>query len=319
MLRSITTIIFLFAFMCSFSQSSQMTKKERKRLLKECQKKGDTYITLDDKQIDFKTFINLPDSITNITPFESLDKDSIDTSKQIHINAVTTQYLDSIHIANRKGIIRGYRVNEINTFFYKNNPLILYGNRRITRDEYYELDEADVAFVNFYLSDFVKEYYGTEAKHGIVFVCPRAKKSSIKYTDALPLPANGRNYMDDFGRVWGGWLTDNNGMDISHRYIQTKMQEYNDSIAFGTHAVVVVSCIVHTDGTIEPNIIENIYDANEQALLQKDKLIQFSKEIITSMPKWEPAFEMLYERYLNDAVMSYREKSVSLSVRFKKE
>ena len=294
-------------------QVSSKTVRERKKLVKTYSSKQNPIITLDSKTISLEDFLRLPDdTIAGIVPYKTGEPPLFEGAV---IDIKTHHYFDSIHVAYRVSGIQRYREHEMETFFGNDEPLILFGARQISRNEFIHLPEDTVAFVNFYFSDFVKDYYGPKAKHGLVYVCPRAARSTIIYNDALPLPANGRNYMDSFSTVFGGTYDDPSNITVS-RMIQNKLSQYKALIDKDVKATVYVSCIIHTDGRIEPNIIERFDNATDEAMQQRDMLIHISKEIINSLPSWEPAHEILYNRYTQINVTGIREVSVTLPVKF---
>lgn len=295
-------------------QISPKIVRERKKLIKNHSYKQNPIIKLDSKTITIEEFLRLPDdTIAGIAPYYRTEESPLPEEAVIAVQ--THHYLDSIHVAYRVSGIQRYREHEMETFYGNDEPLILFGERQISRNEFIHLPEETVAFVNFYFSDFVKDYYGPKANYGLVYVCPRAARSTITYNDALPLPANGRNYMDSFSTVFGGTYDDPSNITVS-RMIQDKLSQYKELIDKEVKATVYVSCIIHTDGTIEPIIIERFDNATEEAIQQRDMLIGISKEIIHSLPRWEPVNEILYNRYTQSYVTGIREASVTLPVKF---
>ena len=311
-LAILLTLLLGTSVIC-MGQVSSKTVRERKKLVKNYSPKQVPTITLDSKTISLEDFLRLPDdTIAGIVPYKTGEHPLFEETV---IDIKTHHYFDSIHVVYRVSGIQRYREHEMETFFGNDEPLILFGERQINRNEFIHLPEDTVAFVNFYFSDFVKDYYGPKAKHGLVYVCPRAARSTIIYNDALPLPANGRNYMDSFSTIFGGTYDDPSNITVS-RMIQDKLSQYKALIDKDVKATVYVSCIIHTDGRIEPNIIERFDNATDEAMQQRDMLINISKEIITSLPLWEPANEVLYNRYIQSFVSGQREISVTLPVRF---
>ena len=311
-LAILLTLLLGTSAICMGQVSSKIVR-ERKKLVKNYSPKQVPTITLDSRTISLEDFLRLPDdTIAGIVPYKTGEHPLFEETV---IDIKTHHYFDSIHVVYRVSGIQRYREHEMETFFGNDEPLILFGERQISRNEFIHLPEDTVAFVNFYFSDFVKDYYGPKAKHGLVYVCPRAARSTIIYNDALPLPANGRNYMDSFSTVFGGTYDDPSNITVS-RMIQNKLSQYKALIDKDVKATVYVSCIIHTDGRIEPNIIERFDNATDEAMKQRDMLINISKEIITSLPLWEPANEVLYNRYTQSFVSGQREVSVTLPVRF---
>lgn len=304
-------------FLCispySKAQTTKKVRKERKQLVKKYLSAGNQSIFFDGKPISVEDFYNIPqENIAGIDPYSSNDDDKSGKCESLRI--FSTNHRDSVCIANRRGRIKSYRQKEMGCFYGSNEPLIMFGDRKINREEYYELAEDKVAFVNFYFSDFAKSYYGPEAKYGLVYVCPRTTKSSIVYDDGLPLPANGRNYIDDFSTLFGN-VFDSSVRVQNTREINRKLNENQELKAIGCKATITVSCIVHTDGSIEPKIIENFCDYNEAADNNKDRLFAIVKDAISSLPNVDPVIEILYNKHLKDNVTGTREASFSVTVK----
>lgn len=311
-LTLLLTLLLGTSAICMGQVSSKIVR-ERKKLVKNYSPKQVPTITLDSRTISLEDFLRLPDdTIAGIVPYKTGEHPLFEETV---IDIKTHHYFDSIHVVYRVSGIQRYREHEMETFFGNDEPLILFGERQISRNEFIHLPEDTVAFVNFYFSDFVKDYYGPKAKYGLVYVCPRASRSKIKYNDSFPLPANGRNYIDSFSTIFGGTYDDPSNITVS-RMIQDKLSQYKALINKDVKATVYVSCIIHTDGRIEPNIIERFDNATDEAMQQRDMLIHISKEIINSLPSWEPAHEILYNRYTQINVTGIREISVTLPVRF---
>lgn len=306
---------FLFLYISPYSkaQITNKIKRERKQLIRKQLPADNQLIFMDNVPISIEKFLNIPqDSIANIYPYR--DDKNVNSNKYESIHIFTHHYTDSVSIANRKGLIASYRENEMQCFYGNNEPLILFGDRKISRNEYYELAEDTVAFVNFYFSDFVKSYYGPEAKYGLVYVCPRAVKSSIVYDDGLPLPANGRNYVDDFSSLFGN-MYDTSVRVRNARYVAQKLREDQELKESGCKARITVSCVVHTDGSIEPKIIEDISNYNDAAIKNMDRIIRIAKEAIATLPNVEPALESLHNKHLNKNVHGTREASLSITTK----
>lgn len=104
---------------------------------------------MDSKTIAIEEFLRLPDdSIAGIAPYyrteESHFSEEAVTAVQTHL------YLYSIHMVYRVSSIQRYREHEMETFFGNDEPLILFDERQISRNEYIHLPDDTVAFVNYF-------------------------------------------------------------------------------------------------------------------------------------------------------------------------
>lgn len=272
-------------------------------------------------ELSVEDFLNLTDSIAWFA-YEKPGDPALSDYREKATNGIlevrTGHYNDSVRQTTRRTYLTQYRKNEMECFFGKGSPLILFGNQEISRETYETLPEDTVAFVNFYLNDFVKDFYAPQGKQGIVYVCPRKQRSKIKYMENLPLPANGRNYMDGFPTTTYGTFRDG-GYNSHFGYINTKKKEYLDEIDKGMNATVITSCVIHTDGIIEPILTERIDSERELTREQKEKLIRIANEIIRSMPPWEPGQELLYDKSIHKYVGGTREVSRSISICLRRE
>lgn len=315
-------MLFIFGFSISaFSQVSMKQKRERKKMIRECSKSKNPYIRLDQlKELSVDEFLNYSDSIYQIIRVKGTDTITNSQNQNVVVDGailvITPQYHDMRNFESRKASIRDYRVNEIKTFFGREAPLILMGDREITREEYYELSEDTVAFVNFYMTDFVKKYYAPKGSRGIVYVCPRNTRSHIKYIPTLDLPANGRNYINDFYReIFPCFMGHNK---ISHVfYTNEKVKEYKEKIGNDIKAIVCISCVVRPNGTIEPILVEDIETRQELTDVQLGTIISISEEIIRTMPRWEmPGGGVIYNKGNRVYLEDIREHSISIPICF---
>lgn len=309
----------LGSFMPSFAQPTPRQRRERMKIVKRVSKIRNPFIRLNDnKEISVEEFINLSDSIWGIFPYQNdseLAHQWGEKGKNGMINVTTVQYQDSLAIAYRKEEIKLYRENEMECFFGKDEPLILFGDREISRQEYCELPEDTVAFVNFYMTKFVREHYAPNGANGIVYVCPRNTRSKIKYTRNIDYPANGRNYQRSLMYPTpsfrdGGWYS-------YIPYIHEKVKEYRTSIDKAIKATVIISCVIRPNGSIDPILVERIDTQQELTTEQQDTLVEISEQIIRSMPKWDnPGLELLYDKRTKEYIADEREYAVSIPVAF---
>lgn len=311
-------LFFCSLFICSntLAQVPQKVIRERKEIVRKLSK-NNPIIRINEKECtDVNEFIFCPDSFSSVIFLKPSKMDRDDHAPKLIV--MTKSYALRKDSLDRQYGIREHRIKEMNFFFGSDEPLILYGDKKITRKEFYNLPENEVAFVNYYVSDFVKSYYASiGAKNGIVYVCPRQIPSTIRYHWQLPMPANGRNYL--LKEVGNEPFYDKHDGSVSQGlYIGKMVPLYYNAIEDETKATVVVSCKVDTEGKISPLFVERISYCNAAGLRQKDKLIDIALEIINSMPAWSPGFDWLFDPTINDYVSCLRESSISLEIPFRK-
>jgi hypothetical protein len=304
------------------AQPTAKQKRERMKIVKRISKKKKPLILLNEKkELSVKEYVNLSDSISILVLHKNGSSGAAyygEKGTDGVISIRTQQYQDSLDSYYRRNAIVAYRQNEMDCFFGNEEPLILFGEHEISRKAFYELPEDSVAFVNFYLTDFVKEYYAPHGKKGIVYVCPRKKSSGIKYTESFPLPANGRNYLYDFGYSWTSFEATGDSISCGE-YIQVALKAYEDEIDKSIQATVVVSCVIHTDGTIKPFLVERIETKQALAKELQEKLVRISEEVIRSMPAWQPGYGTLHDIRNNRDIIDEREAYRPISVHFGKK
>ena len=321
-MKNFFILLFLLGFsICSFSQIPSKQRRERKKMIRECSRSRNPYIRLDRfKTLSIDEFLNYSDSIYRITKIKGVDTITNHQDKRIVVDGAllvtTQQYHDAMELESRKGGIQDYRANEMRTFFGSEDPLILFGDREITRQEYCELPEDTVAFVNFYMTDFVKRHYAPEGSKGIVYVCPRNTRSKIKYIPTIDMPANGRNYIDVFYKEIFPCFTGGDG--FSHLpYIREKTKEYKEKMDNDIKAIVYISCVVRPNGTIDPILIEDIKTQQELTDDLTASIINASEDIIRTMPRWEmPGGGVVYEKESRTLFDDPREYSITIPIAF---
>lgn len=310
----------------TFAQTSRQVRKERMKALRKCKtKKSQTpVIRLNFKKLlTVEEFLNYPEKL-QISVHDKKEIDSVLLAQGVlpwdtDMDVKTQHYEDSVAQNGRLLAIRDYRHNELTCFFGREEPLILFGNQEISRKAFEELPEDTVAFVNFYLTDFVRDYYAPRGRHGVVYVCPRKIRSQLMYTRDLPLPASGRNYIEHFGVEWGGIPTTEGGWFSMFPYINEKLKEYQDEIDKGIHATVATSCIIHTDGTVEPFFVERIDTNSELTREQMEKLTKIAADVLRSLPPMMSGGGLLYNRRTHEYIWDSREVSRSIPISFHKD
>lgn len=311
----------LIVFIClaiipkeSYSQVSKKQIRERKHLLKTLSSKRDSAIIMDEtKFLSPEQFLALSeDSISSMLHL----KDTNASGKKDYIEVTTVHYVDSINIAHRKSEIKDYRKNEVFCFFGNQEPQIWFGDKSISVKEFLDLPEDTVAFVNFYFSDFVKEYYPSKNKNGIIYVQPRATRSHIKYTKYLTMPANGRNYRYSFGEALLPEFEKGSGTSTRF-YLAEKVKEKVGKYDEGLGVSLYVSCVISGDKSIKPILVERVESPNKLEKEQLDNMISLAYEIIHEMPQWhESGLGILYNKLDNQYYYDEREFSVSLEFHF---
>ena len=325
MKTNIKDIIILFSLFCcaatSYSQVTAKQRRERMKMIRECSQSKNPYIRLDRfKTMTVDEFLNFPERINHITKIRGVDTLMNHLDERVVVDGAllveTQQYHDEKELSSRKSSISDYRANEMRTFFGSEDPLILMGDRNITRKEYCELPEDTVAFVNFYMTDFVKRHYAPEGNKGIVYVCPRNTRSKIKYIPTIDMPANGRNYIDDFYKEIFPCFTGGDG--FSHLpYIRERAKKYKEKMNNDIKAIVYISCVVRPNGTIDPILIEDIKTQQELTDDQTASIISASEDIIRTMPRWEmPGGGVVYEKESRTCFDDPREYSITIPIAF---
>lgn len=314
-------VLYVLGFSYHLSaQPISIQRRERMKIVKRISRTRNPYIRLNDNtKISVEEFLNMSDSIQWLRSYKSgSERAALWGEKGVNgvIDLRTVQYNDSLEMLCRINSIRDYRRNEMNCFFGNKQPLILFGDREISRKDFCELPEDTVAFINFFLTDFVKEYYAPKGSWGIVYVCPRNTRSQIKYIPSMDLPANGRNYIDDFYKKMFPYFT--GGDEYSHMsYIHEIMKGYKEKIGKKINATVYISCVVRPNGTIDPILVEDIQTQQELTDVQLETIISISEDIIRTMPRWEmPGRGIVYDKKNNVYYEDIREYSISIPIGF---
>ena len=315
-------LFLLFGYsLSSFTQISAKQKRERKKMIRECSQSKNPYIKLDQfRVLSVDEFLNYSDSIYEIIQVKGTTSITNHQNKNIAVDGAllvfTPQYHDRMDLESRKSSIQEYRLNEIRTFFGEDSPLILMGDREISRKEYCELPEDTVAFVNFYMTNFVRRNYAPRGKNGIVYVCPRNTRSPIRYNPGMTLPANGRNYINDFYKDMFPCFT--GGNKLSHLSdIHEKAKEYSGQVGKDVKATVIISCVVRPNGTIDPILVEEVQSQQQLTDAQTESLVKAAEEIIRTMPRWEIAGGgVIYDKRNKEFIADQREYSVSIPITF---
>ena len=87
----------------------------------------------------------------------------------------------------------------------------------------------------------------------------------------------------------------------------------------GTDATIILSCVVYTDGRIEPFLVEGIETKQDLSPQQKDSLITASENLIRSMPLWEdPGWGDIYDYGKKEHLVDIREFAISIPIHWKK-
>ncbi len=223
----------------------------------------------------------------------------------------TQDYRDSFLLDNRIKHLRNFRENELQAFFGYRSPKIMTDKESLTIEEFLNLPEEDVAFINYYPSDLVRRYYGVEAENGIVYICKREKKSSINYSCLTGMPANGRNYIQNPLEIAPSI---NGGDNLAvFSYVQKKTDECA-LISKDLSAEVTFGCTIHLDGTVEPFIVECIKCDNKTNEEQLDLAIHAIQEIIKTIPHMDLGDYVLDEDYKNQVIIDFREKYLRIPV-----
>lgn len=287
------SLAFITTIQC-YAQPSSKEIRERKKILKKTFANGQPEILLNGKEkISVEEFLNLSEELDCIVPLTA-------TSYSGPVLVVDTKaFTEEEKMRHRKTQIKNYRQNEMQCFFGSKAPLIYFGDSIISKEQYYLLDEDTVAFVNFYPTDFVKQYYAEQGgENGIVYVCPHEMCLSLPYsTHNLPIPIGDRNYSHPAGPNGDPcYNIDNRRGEDEYSYIRKALSKYKGEIPANTKATIVIACVVDTHGHIKPVLIEDFRDANELGITHMNRLIDICKEVILTMPEWEPTCGNIYDR-----------------------
>lgn len=305
----------MFVFAIAFSQELDIEMQKRKDALNTFSKRKKPLILINEKNVvSLDEYLSYHDKFVDYN-FIKNKKYAISLygkkAKNGVLRVYTHAYDDSLYSPMRDYVVKEFRKKEKNCFFGKSNPLILFGDKEISRQEYYDMPEDTVAFVNFYVTDFVKNFYGTKAKNGIVYMCPR-KEHSTWERYWLSLPMGDRNYLYDENRRIV--FSEHDG--LPDRYIKEKIKGYQGRYDKTDGAELTISCLIEADGTISPLFIENIEAKKELTNDEQAAYINIATEIINNMPKWYDVGILVYDRDKCGLYEEIRETSVSLYFKF---
>jgi len=306
-------IFMVLAFLLSsecFAQPSSKVIRERKKMVKKTFGNSPVHIILNGKRkMSLEEFLNFSEETESVFACNTTEENTPS------IGVYTKAFMVEERMRQRKNAIRIYRENEMSCFFGDKSPLIYFGEKIITKIEYYNLDEDTVAFVNFYPTDFVRQYYSAKGgENGVVYVCPRERRLELPYSSHhLPIPVGGRNYY--YTTQYGSPTFNlNNRSENEHSYIKRALVKYKDAIMPKTKAVIVLGCVVSTTGKIQPILIEDVRKTNDLGVEQMGKLIEISKEIILSMPEWVPPVANVYDNEDRLNIAYYTETYVQIPI-----
>lgn len=305
------SIVFLSMAQCN-AQPSSKEIRERKKILKKTFVNSQPDIILNGKQkLSVGEFLNLSEELECIIPISA----SLYAGPSLGV--VTKKFLEEEKKRIRKNQIKEYRQNEMQCFFGEKEPLIYFGDSIITKEKYYLLEEDTIAFVNFYPTDFVKQYYAEQGGgNGIVYVCPREIRLSLPYSSHnLPIPIGGRNYSHPTGpNGYPCYDYDNRRGENEYSYIKKALSKYKDEIPPNTKATIVLACVVDIHGRIKPILVEDFLNANELGKSQMDRLIEICKEVLLAMPEWEPTCGNIYDRFEKYVIPYYTEGYIQIPI-----
>lgn len=319
-------ILLLFILQITVSVSGQVTSKEkryRKKMLKKAPSGKTPLIIVDSdtsRTLTPEEFLTFSDSIDFIY-FSKVKPEWTRFLGERALNGViwvkTVNYSDSIFMEQRKCEVYNYRSNELFCFYGTDAPLILFGGKEISREEFLELPEDTVAFINYYTSDFVKRKYAPKGKAGVVYVCPRKKKHNFKYKQdvMLSMPSNGRNYIDLYTQGLGFY-----SVSPPKELVTAKMEEYADKVDCSKDITVFISCVINTEGEIKPLLVERVEKRQEISETEQEAYIEVANKIIESMPLAPIRASWIYYRDPKTSNLSIledlREISVSIPIKF---
>lgn len=309
-------ILFVLALSiapCAKSQPSKKTIKERKKIIKQFKKYQSYRIILNDSaEISPSTYINLPDDVVTYCIKNNSLNNSNKNENKILVN--TLRYMDSRYSEVRKANVTQFRSNEYESFFGNEKPLIMYGDKEISLEDYYDLPEDSVAFINFYMTDFVKNFYSSKGRNGIIYVCPNTGDKCVDYSN-LNIPSENRNYYQ--GTNLRSTCVFRNSSPIIHDYyIREKLKELGVNNNEKKGIDIKVSCVIHADGKIEPIVVENIKNNGNVKSDEVETYVNKALDIIKAMPKWEESYSEIYNTSKNSYILIMRDASISLDFSF---
>lgn len=311
LLSALTTFVFATVSAQVYPTKKQM--KNRKAVLKSYYKDAEPLIILDDNRtLSKKEFVNCPNVdyyVPNcrIKNTASSGGDSISAIKVFSI-----AYEDSVREVYFRNMVKSFRSNELLSFFGKATPLILCDGREISVKEYIAIPDESVAFVNFYMNQYVRTCYAPKGENGVVYVKLRKKIVSFRYNNEMELPVNGRNYIEErFSNAFPPFLPESFYTGNLELYVSKKVEEHAAEWN-GINAFVVMSCQVDTLGKVEPIMTEWLESDMELSEEQKEKVVKVAKEIISEMPLFEYGIARIYNERKKRYEEDRREFSITI-------
>ncbi len=192
-------------------------------------------------------------------------------------------FIRETNLGFRSFMVKQFRINELETFFGLQIPVFNMDGKVISKNDFLTFNEDTIAFINYYMTDFVKYYYG---KNGLVYILTNKNKRNISYRELpeLPIPIEGRAHILNYD-----WYptTSWNINTFTHEWLK-KHPINNKSNGSGK---VMVSCIIETDGHINPIVVTDIEHYETYKDEEIKSIVETAMAIIRAMPKWEPVYK----------------------------
>lgn len=235
-------------------------------------------IMIDGKEMGIQDFLCFPDE--DIDELE-LNLNPRHTKGDIVIK--TKAYMKEMNIGFRKHMVKQFRVNELEVFFGLRPPIFKMDGLTITEKEFLSLDEDSISFINYYMTDFVKHFYGN---NGLVYCLKNQDRRNTNYRDIpkLPIPLEGRAHIDNYD-----WYPTVN-MDINS-FAREWLDNHQTNISFNDSVKVMVSCLIGINGKITPIVVTDIEHYETFKKEELNSLVEVAIALIGDMPKWEPVYK----------------------------
>ena len=251
---------------------------EKTALLQFASKLHSYQIKIDGKNVNLQDFLRFPDD--NIEELV-LGLNPLRTKGNIVISS--RDFIRETNLGFRGFMVKQFRINELETFFGFQTPVFNLDGKAISKNDFLNLNEDTIAFINYYMTDFVKYYYG---KNGLVYILTNKNKRNISYRELpeLPIPIEGRAHILNYD-----WYPTTSWNINSFTQEWLKNHPIN-KISNGSNKVMV-SCVIETDGHINPIVVTDIEHYETYKDEEIKSLVETAMAIIRAMPKWEPVYK----------------------------
>ena len=235
-------------------------------------------IMIDGKEIGLHDYLCFPDD-----DIEELELELNPNHTKGTIVLKTKMLTQRTNIGFRKHLVKQFRINELETFFGLQIPVFNMDGKTIAQNDFLNLNEDTIAFINYYVTDFVKYYYG---KNGLVYILTHKNRRNISYRELpeLPIPIEGRAHILNYD-----WFP-TTSWDINS-FTREWLKNHPINKKSNGSVKVMVSCVIETDGHINPIVAIDIEHYETFKDEEIKSIIETAMAIIRAMPKWEPVYK----------------------------